>query len=133
MSFTYNQPWTTTRDYVRYLIQDTVSANALFQDEELDSLLLQWGSDARLAAAEALEALAGLYARNAISYSTTRFTLSRTQIYKALLDRAKALREAAINGAPFEFESVMDAYVDSAGIDRSNYMNSREDGAEDVP
>ena len=130
MSFTYNQPWTTTRDYVRFLVQDTVAASPLFQDEELDSLLLKWSDDARMAAAEALESLAGLYARHAISYSVTRFTLSRTQIHRALLDRAKALREEAL-AVPFEFETVADHFIDTAGVDRSNYLNSRDDGPEE--
>src|SRR4029079_7506017 len=103
VSFTYSQPWTAARDYVRFLIPDTVGATALFQDEELDSLLSNWSGDARLAAAEALEALAGLYARNAISYSVTGFSLDRKSVSRALLDRAKALREAAL-AVPFEFE-----------------------------
>lgn len=128
MSFTYSQPWTGARDYVRFLIPDTVGATALFQDEELDSLLSNWSGDARLAAAEALEALAGLYARNAISYSVTGFSLDRKSVSRALLDRAKALREAAL-AVPFEFESVADHMIDSAGVDRSNYDNTPADGA----
>ena len=74
MSFTYSTPWG-QRDFVRFLVQDTNAANPIFSDEELDSLLLQNNSDARLAAAQAYEALAGLYARNAISYSITGFSL----------------------------------------------------------
>ena len=123
MSFTYTTPWASTRDYVRFLIGGTTAAVPLFQDEELDSLLLNWDSDGRLAAAEALEALAGEYARNAISYSVTGFSMNRTAIADALLRRAKQLREAAL-AVPFEFESVLDHFVDSAGVDWSNYPTS---------
>lgn len=126
MTWTYTTPYTSTRDYVRFLIQDTDSTNQIFQDEELDNLLTQNSSDPRLAAAEALEALAGKYARNAVNWSVTGFSLNRTQVYRALLDRAKTLREEAAQ-IPFEFESVVDEYIDAYGVDRSNYMNTPED------
>lgn len=129
MSFTYSLPWSGARDYVRYLIADTVSGSAVFQDEELDGALAKWGGDARLAAAEAMESMARLYARNAISYSVTGFSLNRTQTYRALLEGAKALRDAALQ-EPFEFESVLDYFVDTAGVDRSNYENTPPDGTE---
>lgn len=128
MSFTYSAPWS-VRDYVRFLVQDTNGASPLFQDEELDSLLSQWGNDPRMAAAEAIESLAGLYARNAINYSVTGFSMNRTQVYRALLERAKALREEALS-VPFEFESVVDFFIDTAGVDRTNYENTQPDGTE---
>jgi hypothetical protein len=128
VSFTYSTPWA-PRDYVRFLIQDTNGSSPLFQDEELDSLLSQWGNDPRLAAAEGLESLAGLYARNAINYSVTGFSMNRTQVYKAILDRAAALRKEALS-VPFEFETVADVFIDTAGVDRSNYDNTQPDGTE---
>lgn len=127
MSFTYNQPWTESRDYVRFLVGDTVLAKKVFDDEELDGLLLQWTGDARLAAADALDGLAALYARGAIMYQITGssssggFQLDRRQIVAGLMKLAVQLREDA-KSVPFEFESVVDHYVDSTGIDYSNYI-----------
>jgi hypothetical protein len=123
---TYTQPWATARDFVRFLVQDTDTSAPIWQDEELDSLLSNNGADPRMAAAEALEALAGKYARNAIMYNvgiTSGFSLDRRAVPKLLMDRAKALREEAL-AIPFELESVVDHYVDAQGIDRSNYYNT---------
>lgn len=124
MSFTYTTPWATSRDYVRFLIADTVTTNHQFEDEELDSLLSQWGGDARMAAAEALDALAGLYARGAIRYSVTGFSMDRTETARAMRLHAQELRDEAKN-VPFEFESILDEFIDSAGQDWSNYPDTQ--------
>ena len=129
MSFSYNLPHQTARDLVRFFVQDTSASAPLFQDEELDALLADNANDPRYAAADALEAYAGLLARNAIRYSVTGFSLDRTALVNQLLASAKALRTAA--EIPFEFESVADHFVDSAGVDRSNYMNSPPDSTTD--
>ena len=129
MSFTYTQPWASTRDYVRFLLGDTKSTNAVFDDEELDSLLTTWGGDARMAAAEALDGLAALYARGAIMYQITGssasggFQMDRRKIVDALQKQAATLREQA-RSVPFEFESVTDERIDSAGVDWTNYINN---------
>jgi hypothetical protein len=123
VSFTYAQPWTSTRDYVRFLIGDTVSLNANFTDEELDSLLIEWSADGRLAAAQALDALASKYARGAIRWAVPGLSVDRTKMVEALREQARSLREDA-RKQPFEFESVVDEYIDSAGIDWSNYITS---------
>lgn len=120
MSFTYTQPWVTTRDYVRFLVGDTVAANAVFDDEELDSLLGQWAGDARMAAAEALDALAALYARGAIFYKVSGFQMDRRDLAKAIREQAQQLRLQA-QSQPFEFESILEDFIDTAGIDFSNY------------
>ena len=65
MSFTYNLPHATLTDRVRFFAQDTVAASAIFQDEEIATLLSENGNDPRLAAADGLEAYATLLARNA--------------------------------------------------------------------
>lgn len=73
MAFTYVAP-TTDRDKLRFLIGDTVSAEAHFQDEELTYLLTTWGSvyDAAITAAEIL---AGRYAHRS-NYSRSVGDLS---------------------------------------------------------
>lgn len=128
MSFTYTQPWAATLDYVRFLVGDTQSATAVFDDEELTSLLAEWGGDARMAAAEALDALAAKYARGAIKYAVTGFSMDRTKLVDALRMQATALREQA-QAQPFEFESILEHFVDSSGLDWSNYSNTSPESA----
>jgi hypothetical protein len=73
-----------------------------------------------MAAAEALDALAALYARGAIRYKVTGFQMDRTKLVDALQAQAKQLRAQA-QSQPFEFESILDDFIDTAGIDFSNY------------
>ena len=128
MSATYAIPWTSTRDFVRFQTGDTVTASPIFQDEEYDGLLAARGGDGNLAAADALETLAGLYARQAVSWSVPGLSLNRTQTYKALLERAAALRKAALT-VPWEFSSQLDIFYDTAGRDWSNYPATPVEGA----
>ena len=47
MTFTYSgDPSTSTRNYVRFLLSDTVSADALFSDEELNYVISEANDDA---------------------------------------------------------------------------------------
>jgi len=54
MPWTYNSALTEPRDQVRFLIQDTVAARPLLEDEEIDFLLLTEEDNIWLAAAAAL-------------------------------------------------------------------------------
>lgn len=126
MSFTYSAAWTGSRDYIRFLVQDTVSPGE-FQDEELDAMLAQWGGDARMAAADVFDALVVKLSRNAIKYWFTGFGLDRTKTVDALRAAAKALRDQA-QGVPFEFESVVDHYVTAYGEDWSSYLDTNPEG-----
>ena len=78
MAFTYVAP-TTDRDKVRFLIGDTVSAEAHFQDEEITYLLSTWGNvyDASITAAEIL---AGRFAHRS-NYSRSVGDLSISEQY----------------------------------------------------
>ncbi len=78
MAFTYVAP-TSDRDKVRFLIGDTVSAEAHFQDEEITYLLTTWGNvfDAAISAAEIL---AGRYAHRS-NYSRSVGDLSISEQY----------------------------------------------------
>ncbi len=131
MSFTYNAAWSGARDYVRFLVRDTVGATAAFQDEELDGLLAQWGGDARMAAAEALEAWAGKLSRNAVKYYVTGFGMDRTRTAEFMLKTAKSLREAALS-VPFEFESLLEHQITLHGEDWSSYPDTAADDGPDV-
>jgi hypothetical protein len=47
MTFTYSgDPSTSTRNYVRFLINDTNSTDALFSDEEIAYLITEWSTNA---------------------------------------------------------------------------------------
>jgi hypothetical protein len=78
MAFTYVAP-TSDRDKVRFLIGDTVSAEAHFQDEEITYLVTTWGNvyDAAITAAEIL---AGRYAHRS-NYSRSVGDLSISEQY----------------------------------------------------
>ncbi len=94
MAFTYVEP-TTDRDKVRFLIQDTDSTAAHFQDAEITYLLTTWGNvyDAAIAGAEIIS---GKYAHKT-NYSRSIGDLSISESYAAsaaefrqLADRLKA-------------------------------------------
>jgi hypothetical protein len=123
MTWTYTTSPLGTRDFVRLMVSDTDSTNPIFQDEELDALLSRNSGDPRLAAADALDALANKYAMNAISYSVTGFSMNRTAIAAQLRSQAKQLRDVAMS-EPFEFESITDNFIDVQGFDRSNYSDT---------
>lgn len=126
MTWTYTTSPAGVRDLVRLYVNDTDSTNQIYQDEELDMFLGQNSGDPRLAAADALDALANKYAMNAISYSVTGFSMNRTAIAAQLRAQAKQLRDVAA-AEPFEFESMTDNFIDAQGIDRSNYSNTPDD------
>jgi len=70
MTFTYSgDPSTSTRNYVRFLISDTTSTDALFSDEELNYVITEWGGDAYSAARELAEVLIARFSRLADSSS----------------------------------------------------------------
>lgn len=131
MTFTYNQPWATGRDQVRFIISDRLAAHAHFSDEELDSLLAANGGDVRLAAADALDSWAAVITRTAIRWNVTGMGVDRTLIPMNMIRLAKQLRDQA-QAEPYEFESVVDHAVTLYGEDRTNYPNT-DAGEDPVP
>ncbi len=91
MAFTYVEP-TTDRDKVRFLIGDTVSAEAHFQDAEITYLLTTWVNvfDAAIAAAEIL---AGRYAHRS-NYSRSVGDLSISEQYGSSAAEFRALAKS---------------------------------------
>jgi hypothetical protein len=64
MTFTYSgDPTTSTRNKVRFLLNDTLSTDPLFTDEELDYLITEWGTDVYEICRAAAETLSSKFAR----------------------------------------------------------------------
>lgn len=97
MTFTYTgNPSQSDRDKIRFLIGDTISADAHFQDEEITWMLSEWSNDVYKAATAACEILAGRYAHKAqVSKSVGDLSISesygaQSSSFLALADRLKA-------------------------------------------
>ena len=82
MTFTYSgDPTTSTRNKVRFLLNDTLSTDALFTDEELDYLITEWGTDVYEICRAAAETLASKFTRLADSTSKSVGDLSISLSY----------------------------------------------------
>ena len=107
---------------VRLIIADTQSPFT-FDDVEITAFLSLWSSDIQLAAAQALRTVATSKAKMAIYYSVNGFSMDRRSVAKTLLDIADKLETRALS-TPFEYESVLEDFIDSTGRDRGNYADS---------
>ena len=108
---------------VRLFIADTVSPFT-FNDDEIDAFLALNENDVLMASASALRTLAVNKAKFAVYYSINGFTMDRRNAADKLLALADKYEEQA-ESAPFEFESVMEYYIDTFGRDVSNYTDTR--------
>lgn len=92
MTFTYSgDPSTSTRNYVRFLLNDTDSTDALFSDEELNYVITEWGGDAYDAARECAEILIARFARLADSTSKSVGDISVSESYSSKVTHYKEL------------------------------------------
>lgn len=92
MTFTYTgDPSVSDRDKVRFLIGDTISAEAHFQDEEIAWLITQWG-DVYTAARAGAEVLSGRFAAKA-NTSRSVGDLSVSESFTAQADQFRALAD----------------------------------------
>lgn len=90
MAFTYTgDPAGSSRDKVRFLIQDTISTNPHFQDEEIAWLLSEW-ADVYDTAANAADILAGRYAHQS-DYSKSVGDLSLSESFGNQSNKFKEL------------------------------------------
>jgi hypothetical protein len=104
MAFTYSgNPGNSTRDLVRFLITDTDSTDALFQDSEIDYLVTLWGADGYGAAIAAVRTLIGRSA-NSSSQSKKVGDLSLTTVngmeVTKYMELIKQLEKARFNLYP---------------------------------
>ena len=94
MAFTYSgDPASSDKDFVRFLTGDTLSRDPLLQDAEINALLAVT-PDVRLASADACEAIAAIFSRQA---DTSNLGQSRSRSSKSAqyLELAKRLRKRA--------------------------------------
>jgi len=97
MTFTYSgDPSTSTRNYVRFLINDTDSTDALFSDEELNYVISEWSGDAYNAARECAEILIARFSRLADSSSKSVGDISVSESYSSKITHYKELAESLI-------------------------------------
>lgn len=149
MAFTYDI--STDRGKVRRLIGDTNSADALFQDDEIDFFLDQAGSGIYQAAAYACEALAAefgrksdttveavsvQYSQRATAYSrmALRFAATARRAYGSAPSPAiSGISKDAINTQRENTDRVqskfyMDRFSNPPGSSEDDYFLSRSDG-----
>lgn len=115
MTFTYStSSLTTDLAQVRLEISDTVSATALFADEEIDVFLADEGS-VLAAAARACEVLAARYA-GAYNFKTDDQSFDRGALSKAYAEQARRLR-AQSGGVATIAPTRIDGYSDDIAND----------------
>lgn len=97
MTFTYSgDPSTSTRNYVRFLLNDTDSTDALFSDEEIAYVLTEWSGDAYDAARELAEILIARFARLADSTSKSVGDISVSESYGSKITHYKELANSLL-------------------------------------
>lgn len=97
MTFTYSgDPSTSTRNYVRFLINDTDSTDALFSDEELNYVISEWNNDAYKAARECAEILIARFSRQADSTSKSVGDISVSESFSNKITHYKELAESLL-------------------------------------
>jgi hypothetical protein len=98
MTFTYSgDPSTSTRNYVRFLISDTTSTDALFSDEELNYVITEWGGDAYSASRELAEILIARFSRLADSSSKSVGDISVSESYSSKVTHYKELAQSLLH------------------------------------
>lgn len=105
MAATYDVTLATDRDWVRFLINDRVTAKAVLQDEEIDALLVEEGNK-YLAAARAGELILlkqGFLEELEGGDGDVRLRWSRTKTdeFRAYLATLKAKGLAAVGGQSY--------------------------------
>lgn len=97
MTFTYSgDPSTSTRNYVRFLLNDTNPDEPLFSDEEISYVIEEWSGDAYDAARELAEIVIARFARLADSTSKSVGDISVSESYSSKVAHYKELAESLL-------------------------------------
>jgi hypothetical protein len=98
MPFTYSgDPSTSTRNKVRFLINDVDEDNVLFSDEELDYLISEWGTNVYEISRAACETLIARFSRLADSTSKSVGDISLSESYTAKVQQYQSLAHSFLN------------------------------------
>jgi len=97
MTFTYSgDPSTSTRNYVRFLINDVDSTDALFSDEELNYVISEWSGNAYNSARECAEILIARFSRLADSTSKSVGDISVSESFSQKIQHYKELADSLL-------------------------------------
>lgn len=95
MTFTYSgDPNTSTANAVRFYLNDTVSTDALFSDEEIAYMVADWGPNTFEVCRAMAETLIARFTRLADSTSKTVGDISVSQSYSAKAKQYQALADS---------------------------------------
>jgi hypothetical protein len=136
MTFSYSgNPGASTRDLIRFLIQDTDSTDAIFQNEELDYLVTTW-TNGYAGAVAAADIAAVKFSRQA-DYNKKVGDLSlsesfggRSADYRAIADRLRKLRAEQAPPTPYINS---EAIVQTGNKDVEQYYSDFYTGQFDNP
>ena len=139
MSFSYSTSLSTTKDQIRFLTADTVSASAVFQDEEISGILNNIEPNVFYAAALMIRQRMAAFVTKAIRYrvgatgGTSALEIDRTGLIKNFSLLADKYEAKALS----QLDEVFDRFafdIDTYGRNRSEYqgvvdsLNTAEDG-----
>lgn len=134
MSFSYDSTLSSTRDYLRFLLDDKVEATAQFQNEEIDGVIARYGSSADIYFL-AYELAMNQYTqatRQAIDYAVgvtgvnEVVSIDRRKIPEFWLKLAEHFK-TQIAATPHEVIDTFDFVIDSYGRDVSEYVGDTRD------
>jgi hypothetical protein len=136
VTFSYSgNPSSSTRDLVRFLVQDTASATKVFENEELDYLVTTW-TDGYAAAVAAADIAAVKFSREAdYSKSVGNLSLSesfgsRSKDFRAMADRLRRIRYDISPPTPY---ANSDSLVQTGDKDVDEYYSDFYTGQFDNP
>lgn len=114
MTFTYNErPEASTRDKVRFLIDDKYEEAYLIENEEIDYLIGVYGEDnLNGICAAALEVMVTKYAKKQET-TTSNVRSNLSSISKKLEERAAYFRNNAITSSHFKIPSISNTRKDA--------------------
>lgn len=136
MTFSYSgNPGSSTRDLVRFLIQDTVSADAIFQNAEIDYFVTTWtdGYAAAIAAADIASVKFSKeadYSKRVGDLSLSESFSGRSADYRTMADRLRKLRAETNPPTPY---ANSDALVQTGNKDVQEYYTDFYTGQFDNP
>jgi len=110
MPVTFTYDFTTAPDisYVRLQIADTDATKPIFGDDEIQAFLNNESGSLVFAAADALDALAALYARRSTKLQVLDIQVDFSAVAADLREQAKQLRQTEADSSAFAVVEMVD-------------------------